>query len=186
MVLFTYDRNDGEDAGVDIAPPRQSMLQVFFHLVRFVAVLDSLVMIICQCIIFARDDGAWLEDILRIYVLFFCCLFISSELQLEDKIRCLPAVKSWVHRGFFYTFLAVIAYQESTTLQLSSNGEIPATTIVFALQHASWIMYGLGTLYSVMGFFCVRKLRDRLQRNYDQEVGDRERLRQHLQERDIV
>ena len=109
---FNFRRGpSGGDGPSDFAPPRQSILQVFFHVVRIVAVMDSLLMTLCQCIVFARDDSAWLQGVLRVYVILFCFLFISSELQLEDKIGCIPAARNWMSRGFLYSFIAVIGYE---------------------------------------------------------------------------
>lgn len=181
------EEGGGDTNGLLVAPPRPSIFQVFLHVVRFIAILDSLVVILCQGVILVTLENTWVTG--PVYMILFCGLFVSSELQLEERIRCLPAIRSWIHRGFFYTFIAVLGYQQSTTLPLSSAKDNAKKTTpwiaVAVLQQASGIMYGLGVLYGVLGFFCVQHLRDRLQKNYDQERDDRERLRQHLRDRTI-
>jgi hypothetical protein len=95
-----------------------SVLRIFFGMVRFTAILNSLVTILCQLIVLDGGDAAWLQSILRVYVVLFCLLFISSELQLEDYIFCLPACRSWFSRGALYTFISVICFEGELLWQL--------------------------------------------------------------------
>lgn len=96
--------------------PRKSIPQMAFIFISIVAIINSLVMILCQILVMINFRDVWLEDVLRVYVIALCLVFVSSELQLEERLPILPAMKHWIVRGFFYTFVAVIGYEGTSSV----------------------------------------------------------------------
>ncbi|EEC49571.1 predicted protein [Phaeodactylum tricornutum CCAP 1055/1] len=151
-------------SGEDLNP--QSLGYKIFTVISTVAIIVAVLEILAQSITFAIHGGVFVQHILRFYILFFCILFICAELQLQTVTSYVPFLKSWIYRGFLYTFVGVIGVEESYATLAQTYPEIPGVKEQAAslfLKIVSITMLSFGVLYMAMSILCLHGVFDKMQ-----------------------
>jgi hypothetical protein len=112
---------------------------------------------------------------LKVYISLFCITFVLVESNLPIPfIRTSELLQAFISRGFIYSFLGLICVEEAYSERVRdivSHGkeEFYVGWLAIFMQISSWFMLGVGTLYMLLGVFCLRGFRDRLQREEEEE-----------------
>lgn len=171
--------------------PRQNPCLWIFHLLQGVAVVSALCLLITQAIPIALavatsypDEMNFLGLALKVYISLFCILFVLVEANVNFPfIRTSPLLQTFLSRGFIYSFLGLICVEEAYSERvkdLVSHGKdaFHVGWLAIFMQISSWFMLGVGTMYMLLGVFCLKGLRDRMhQREHDNWKKYREDLR---------
>ena len=100
---------------------------------------------------------------MRVYGLVFCAGIVFVEMEWVKALREIALVQNWISRGLFYIFVGLLAYEE----QYEANTHRWQSTAVFTyIETAASVMCWMGVTYSVMGIFCLKKIRDRKMARY--------------------
>jgi hypothetical protein len=137
------------------------------------AVLVSAAMLCAQIAAFSLWKSISIEDLLRVYIIAFCGMFILAELKVDAFLRFLPSFNNWVYRGFLYSFVGVIGAEMSRAMLAS----IPPNSLSVLQRGASlmltvtsYSMAIVGALYMLMGICCLHGVWERIKAGYDREI----------------
>lgn len=156
-------------------PPRSCVYSLFV-LFSGLAVLVTGMMILSQVLNLALSRGAFIQDILRVYVLILCILFLLSELQFERFLKLVPPLRNWIYRGFLYSLVGIIGVEESVAALAEQYPKVPRFEEEMAslfLKVTSYCMFGIGVLYMAMGILCLKSVWEKLKNSYDEQVKNR-------------
>ena len=183
--------------------PRQNPCLCIFHLLQGLAALASLCLFISQLLPLLwhststaagttdNNKVGILSAILKVYIAVICLAFILVEVDLPvPVIRNSTLLNAFWSRGFIYSFIGLVctteAYSERVDdlLTHSSQRFYIGWGPVF-MQVASWLMFGIGCVYMVLGVCCLRGLRDKMkQKEKDAWKQYRQELRAWKQQRE--
>lgn len=153
--------------------PRTSLLYKLFMVISATATLTSSLILVSQVASLIVLQGLFIQHVLRIYLIVFSLMFILAELQVQFFLDRATYFKNWFHRGFLYTFVAVISMEESKAALGQAYPKYPnSVELVLSnlLMVASVAMFSLGLLYMVMGIFCLRGVWEDLQNKYRRQA----------------
>lgn len=161
-------------------PPRRNLCHMIFVFISLVAVVSSSCMALSQVLTIAVCEVTRLQLLLRVYIFVFCLIFILTELEVE-VMKNVPTFKNWILRGFVYSFIGVVGVEESYSVSISGtelerpihvtvSGQISS---LFILTSSLAIVF-VGFVYFIMGILCLRKLRDKLRKEYDAKFSNAE------------
>lgn len=124
-----------------------------------------------------------------VYVALFCMIFILVECDAPVPfIRNSPLLQTYLSRGFVYSFLGLIclqeAYSERVKEMVSAHAdEFHVAWASLFMQLSSWLIFGCGVGYMLMGVCCLKNLRDKLRekdkknwKRYRREMKEWKRL----------
>lgn len=153
--------------------PRKSIASKIFRLISSVAVLFTGLMLLAQIVTFAILGGKLIQTVLRAYLILFCVIFILVELEFEWVVNNVTPLKSWLNRGFLYSFVGVVGMEESFAALAEQYPKVPGVKEQFAsifLKISSSGLFSVGILYVLMGVLCLKSLHDRLERRYHRQL----------------
>jgi hypothetical protein len=157
-------------------PPPRSCLYTVFVIFSALAVLVTGMMVLSQILnvaILKSTKGAIIQQILRVYVLVFCTMFILAELQFEQFLRLVPPMKNWIYRGFLYSFVGIIGIEESYAAlaeKYPNKPNIQEEMASLFLRITSYAMFIIGFLYIAMGLLCLKGVWEKLKDSYNEQV----------------
>jgi len=144
-----------------------------FSVIEALAILVSGLQILAQVVTFAILKGNFIQLLLRAYVVLFSVLFILAELRFDWFLKFAPSLKSWINRGFLYSFVGVIGVEESYASLAEQYPQMPSIkqqfTSVF-LKIASYGMIFIGIIYIVNGILCMKPVYERVRARYQDQV----------------
>jgi hypothetical protein len=157
-------------------PPPKSCLYTVFVIFSALAVLVTGMMVLSQILnvaILESTKGVIIQQILRVYVLVFCTMFILAELQFEQFLRLVPPMKNWIYRGFLYSFVGIIGIEESYAAlaeEYPNKPNIQEEMASLFLRITSYAMFAIGFLYIAMGLLCLKGVWEKLKDSYTEQV----------------
>lgn len=170
--------------------PRVNPCLWLFHLLQGVAVLTAFCLLATQLIPIVivlisnyHDPLGFLNLALKAYISLFCIVFIFVETGVPvPLVRDSPLLQSYISRGFIYSFLGLICVEESYSERVKDlvqhgKDEFHVGWVSIFMQISSWFMLGVGSLYMLMGIFCLKGMRDRM---HEKEREDWKIYRQEL------
>ena len=89
--------------------------------------------------------------LIRLYGIALGIGVILTEFELTEIVRTFILLQKWVTRGAIYIFIGLLAYEHTDT-------SLDASSLTY-INFSSLSLIGIGGLYSVMGIFCLKKLR---------------------------
>jgi hypothetical protein len=162
--------------------PSDKPILWLFHLLQGVAVIAALCLLMTQAIPITLKTSTnypvpitFLSLALKVYISLFCITFALVESNLPVPfIRTSELLQAFISRGFIYSFLGLICVEEAYSERVRdivSHGkdEFHVGWLAIFMQISSWFMLGVGALYMLLGVFCLRGLRDRMQREEQEE-----------------
>ena len=163
-----------EKTGRPREPTRHCVVRFFFTMQSF-GIITNLILLVSQIlpIIFvpvASADMSYLA--LKVYLCVFSIIFLLIEFDHPaiPFLRKASFLKTFASRGFLYTFLGLVCFDEANSEAAfealeDEDSEFAAHFQVswFALFNviAAWSLIGLGVLYFLMGIVCLQKIRNR-------------------------
>jgi hypothetical protein len=177
--------------------PNDRPILWLFHLLQGVAVIAALCLLVTQAIPIILSgftsyqvEITFLSLALKAYISLFCITFILVESNLPIPfLRTSELLQAFISRGFIYSFLGLICVEEAYSERVrdivsrdivnhsSRTDEFHIGWLSIFMQISSWFMLGVGAFYMLLGVFCLRGLRDRMQR---QENEDWKKYREDL------
>jgi len=156
--------------------------------VRYLAILASCMMLLMQIIpmMILGDESTWLQIAVRSYLAIFCISFVLTESRIPFLQRILSPHSNWILRGFLYSFIGLIGMEQDIALKVeeaalsprsSSASSIlgPGYGTLFAtlfMSITSWIMIGVGVLYTMLGLFCMQGWYGRMEKAHGEKVRE--------------
>jgi hypothetical protein len=160
--------------------PRDNPCLWLFHLLSGLTVIVSLCLLATQILpLFFSQEAANNHDVLslalRAYISLFCILFAVNEteaLPCCGWIRSNALLERFFSRGFLYSFMGLIAVQESDSERIASivtsqdnHQMFHVQWVAIFMQLSSWFMLAIGVVYMLMGVCCMKRLRDGMKLN---------------------
>ena len=179
-LMSVVDKNGNADRSeiheVYNLPPRSwgySLFVIFSSLCVLVTGMMVLAQVTNLAFLGNANKGGIIQDVLRVYTLLFCVMFILSELRFEQFLKLVPPLKNWFYRGFLYSFVGVIGVEESYAALAEEYPQIPGLkeqTASLFLKITSYAMFSIGILYMAMGLLCLKGVMEKLKNNYEEQV----------------
>ena len=114
---------------------------------------SGMTVIFSQIILILSEITVNLADaFIRVYGIVLATGVIMCEFELTETIRTFMILQNWMTRGLSYIFVGLLAYNH-TEISLHSSA---AAYVKFS----SLSLIILGSIYSMMGLFCMKKLKD--------------------------
>ena len=114
---------------------------------------SGMTVIFSQIILILSEITVNLADaFIRVYGIVLATGVIMCEFELTETIRTFTILQNWMTRGLSYIFVGLLAYNH-TEESLHSN-----TAAYVKFSSLSLII--LGSIYSMMGLFCMKRLKD--------------------------
>lgn len=115
----------------------------------------------------------------RSYLAIFCFSFILTEsrIPLLQKI----GIDNWILRGFIYSFIGLIGMEQDLAVKVEDIVAGTASVLgpdfgtLFAtlfMSITTWLMIGVGVLYTVLGMLCMQGWYERLDKEYREKVKE--------------
>mmetsp|Transcript_2130 Transcript_2130/g.3662 ORF Transcript_2130/g.3662 Transcript_2130/m.3662 type:complete len:360 (+) Transcript_2130:83-1162(+) len=184
--------------------PKKTIPHFLFDTVRYLAIIASVAMLILQFIpiILLNDKQhnnnnnniTGLQYFVRIYLLLFCTSFILLESRIPLLRKCsFPAHENWILRGFMYTFIGIIGMEQDVAIKVEDIATATGTANILGPDYGTllaslligittWIMVGVGVLYMVLGGMCLQQWYERLEKEYQNKVGEWKRKKKREKE----
>lgn len=155
--------------------PGQNACLWLFHLLEGVSITAALCLMITQILpvvlVRPKDIAARIgvtSMALRVYIAIFCILFVCTETQAPvPVVRNSQLLQTYISRGFLYSFLGLICVEEAYSERVKGivshvdDSFHIAWASVF-MEVSSWLMLATGALYTLLGVFCCKRVRDRM------------------------
>lgn len=151
-------------------PKREWPVKVFFF-IEVYALLTCTLLLISQLlpiIFIPLSEFSFGYFALKIYMCIFSIIFIIVEIDhpFFTFINRAVFLTTFATRGFMYTFFGFIcfeeAYSKKVSLKLEASSSIfEVSWYAIANRIAAFSLISLGTLYFLMGIFCLQKIRDK-------------------------
>jgi len=93
--------------------PRKSCLYKMFATFSLFSTIVSLLLLATEIATAFVIQAVFIQYVLRAYIVIFCILFVSAELQIQCFLTRCPAFANWFNRGFLYTLIGVVVMEES-------------------------------------------------------------------------
>ena len=164
-------------------------LHKFFLIVNGAAALSGINNIIAQFIAIVSPNNPIMDVILRVYMIALFVVVVMNELEFSSLIRESKVLTDWVSRGIFYTFLGILGvveydvgvnnyyrYRNNRSSYNTNSGYyqpmMPTKEdfVEWYLFLVSWIMFGVGVVYIVMGALCMQRKFINLKNEYDNNL----------------
>ena len=153
-------------------PPQNPCLWLF-HLLQGLATLTSLLLLVSQLLPLVLPGSKVthpdiLSSILKVYVSLICFAFMIVEAELPVPfVRDSTLLNAFWSRGFIYSFIGLVctteAYSERVDdLITHSSQRFYIGWVAIFMQVVSWMMFGIGGAYMLLGITCMRGLRDNM------------------------
>ena len=169
----TDDEIFHERTGRPNRPKRHCCVQMFFAIASY-AIASNLALLVSQILplFFVPIDSSDIGYVaLKVYICIFSIIFIVVELDHPSIpfFRKASFLKTFVSRGFLYTFFGLVCFEEADSEKAYKALEAKNTEAVgvfevawFALfnQIAAFSLIALGILYFLMGIFCLQRVRN--------------------------
>eukprot|EP00535_Pseudo-nitzschia_heimii_P003983 CAMPEP_0197180878 /NCGR_PEP_ID=MMETSP1423-20130617/5327_1 /TAXON_ID=476441 /ORGANISM="Pseudo-nitzschia heimii, Strain UNC1101" /LENGTH=315 /DNA_ID=CAMNT_0042631013 /DNA_START=76 /DNA_END=1020 /DNA_ORIENTATION=- len=163
-----------EKTGRPHKPSRHWIVRVFFTIQTF-GIITNLALLVSQIlpIVFVPVSSVDMSYVaLKIYLCAFSIIFLIVEFDHPSIpfLRKASFLKTFASRGFLYTFLGLVCFDEADSEAAfealeEQNSDFAAHFEVswFAVFNviAAWSLIGLGALYFLMGIVCLQKIRNR-------------------------
>ncbi|KAK1734200.1 hypothetical protein QTG54_015203 [Skeletonema marinoi] len=172
--------------------PQKTVPHFLFDIVRYLAIFASGAMLFMQIlpiVVLDKDEITGLQYFVRVYLIIFCASFILLESRIPLLRR--PAHDNWILRGFMYTFIGIIGMEQDVAIKVEDIASGTANilgpdygTLFASLSIAitTWIMVGVGVLYMILGTMCLQKWYERLEKEYQDKVGEWKRKKKREKE----
>ncbi|CAJ1941994.1 unnamed protein product [Cylindrotheca closterium] len=179
--ITTEDTATARTAGGTLEGPRKNIVLYVFHWIEAFAICCCVALMITQVfpLFFIPLDkinpGA---IVLKIYISIFCGVFILVEYDAAVPfLKDSQILQNYLSRGFVYSFLGVSALEEAYSERVQDTvghqkDEFHVAWLGVFMQVTAWLMFGVGLLYMVLGVCCMKRLRDKLQRDDRQKWKD--------------
>lgn len=170
--------------------PRQNPCLWLFHLLEGIAIVTDLCLFTTQILpLFlveniGKDIGI-LSLALKVYIAFFCILFISTEVNIPIPfIQYSQLLQSYLSRGILYSFVGLICVEESYSERVKdilahNKDSFHVGWPAIFMQLSSWFMLAVGLTYMLLGVCCLKRMRDRMKAK---EIEDWREYRKNLKE----
>lgn len=186
------DKELAQDA---LRRPHRTCCHRIFNLITFIAVVTLICLLLTQALpLFFVKGVSVLQYTLRCYVSIFCLIFILTELDAPlNFLRSSKSLQNWISRGFLYSFVGLIGAEESLAVRvqdvLQQHPEMGAgafqlnvSWLAVFIQVSSWVMVGVGGAYFLLGICCMKGVRDRTRRDYQERMNNYKMLKARLTE----
>jgi hypothetical protein len=163
-----------ERTGRPSKPTRHWIVRIFFTVETY-AIATNLTLLVSQAlplvsVPWAESDPGYLA--LKIYLCVFALLFLFVEIDHSSIpfLRKASFLKTFVSRGFLYSFFALVCFDEADSekaykaLEEKNKQEASIFRVSwYALinQIAAASLLALGLLYVLMGILCLQRVRNR-------------------------
>lgn len=158
----------------------------FFLVVSGAAGLSGINNIAAQFIAITFPNNPIMDVILRLYMIALFVVVVMNELEFTSFIRESKILTDWVTRGIFYTFLGILGvveydvgadnhYRYRNQSYNNKNGYynpmMPTKEdfVEWYLFLVSWIMFGVGVVYIVLGAMCMQRKFNALKNEYNNQ-----------------
>lgn len=139
---------------------------VFFNIYGTLAGLSSILLCVAQFIGFTIEDMP--EDInqvkqycIAIYLIVMCFLSLLNELEWCTFIFNSKILSFWISRGLLYAFMGFLSLY-----QLHEGSEKSPNQTTF-IQGISYVFFGIGVGYTIMGLLCLQVVYERIRSDYE-------------------
>lgn len=164
--------------------PQKSICHHLFDFVRYLAIIASSMMFTMQMIplVIVGGESTWLQIAVRFYLAIFCLSFVLTESRIPFLQKIVSPHNNWILRGFLYSFIGLIGMEQDLAVKVE---EIAAGTSSYILgpdygtlfaslfmSITTWIMIGVGVLYTVLGLLCMQRWYERLEKGHNEKVKE--------------
>ncbi len=158
--------------------PGRNCCHSFFVLIQMVAICCNLAMIAVQLVpIYFWKKMVLEQKVVRCYVAFFDLIFILAEIEIVYR-----GLNNWIAKGLMYSFVGVLALDQRVSM-IHYGFLNPKTSASFGdtwnelwttifIEATSWSMIGVGSLYFLMGVFCMKRLRNKYRAEYQKKLKE--------------
>lgn len=135
----------------------------FFRLIQFICGLLMFVIFLITFINVVSGfnpelEFSWYFLLFSLYGMVFSATILLVEFRLPKLFDELPALKNWAVRGFFYTFVGLMAIVGSLSVGISVTAtiDIDPQTLSLLIRAVGWTLMALGVLLIVGEITCCR------------------------------
>ncbi|KAG7365228.1 COPI associated protein [Nitzschia inconspicua] len=155
-------------------PSRPCCLNIFFF-VEACGILTCLCLLVSQTLPLVMVPLKEIEPVdmvLKVYISLFSLLFMIVEYDLNIPfVRQSVFLQTYASRGFLYSFLGLTCLEEAYSERVNdmlahSNEKFHVAWFALFLQVSAWSLCALGVVYFIMGLFCMKRVRDKLVKDY--------------------
>ncbi|EJK65646.1 hypothetical protein THAOC_13474 [Thalassiosira oceanica] len=176
-----------------IEGPQRSICHVTFNLIRIVAVVANFMMLAQQLLplVLLKEESTLLQNAVRAYMIIFCVSFIVLELRIPLLSRIAMPNSNWILKGFMYSFIGLIGMEQDLALKVEDiaagtssllNPDYGTMIATLFLTLTTWIMIGIGAVYTLMGLLCMQSWYENMEKKHRERV--REWKKKKKKERD--
>lgn len=168
-----FSKDTHQKYGPPDRPGRSCTVKVFSAISTF-ALITHLTLIVTQVVPMfwvPLDENDWSFTALKIYLCIFAVIFMIVEVDHPrlPLFRNASFLTTFVTRGFFYTFLGLICFENAYSQKAHEMIYVNVQNFKmfdvswFALGNiiVAWLYISLGILYFLMGILCLQRLRNR-------------------------
>lgn len=148
----------------------------FFNFISLVVILAAINMAVGQFVGMKFETVGPIQYVLRIYVIVLCLLVILVELEWTRFARESFILRMWITRGLFYAFIGILGLEENDTS--TKKGSSHTSISLNYIKAVAWVMVVCGTLYFLMGAFCLQIYYNRMRKDYEERLEHARHVRQ--------
>jgi hypothetical protein len=154
-------------------PPQNPCLWLF-HMLEGIAIATDICLFATQILplfLVHNIDIGVLSLALKVYIAFFCILFVSTEVNIPIPfIQSSQLLQSYLSRGILYSFVGLICVEESYSERVKdilahNKDSFHVGWPAIFMQLSSWFMLAVGLTYMLLGICCLKGMRDRMKAN---------------------
>lgn len=152
---------------------------------RHLAIIASFMMFAMQIVplVILGHESTWLQIAVRSYLAIFCLSFILTESRIPFLQKIASPHNNWVLRGFFYSFIGLIGMEQDLAVKVEDIAAGTGTSSVLGPDYGTlfatlfmsittWIMIGVGIIYTILGLLCMQGRYERLEKGYREKVKE--------------
>lgn len=127
-----------------------------------------------QLIGIAYEADGPIQYVLRIYVVALCFLIILNELEWTTWTKDSTLLRFWPTRGCVYIFVGVLGLEENDASPVRAGGiagEVGRRAATQYILVVAWMMIVMGTLYTILGFFCGQIVLNKMREDFERRTG---------------
>jgi hypothetical protein len=160
--------------------PSRKLLHSCMIVVSIVTCIAAALMLIGQVIgLFIFRSYGPIQYVFHFNVFLLCILVVLVEMEFTPVGRQSFIFSYWVTRGLSYEFIGVLGLEENDTADWTN----PSDVVENFVKVVAWFMVGCGSIYFVLGLFCIQIIYTRERTNYDERMLRAKQLRESAQAR---
>jgi hypothetical protein len=143
--------------------PSRRLLHKMIVLLSIITCVAAALMLVGQIMgLFIFRSYGPIQYVLHFYVFLLCIMVVLVECELTPIGRQSFIFSYWLTRGLSYSFIGVLGLEENDTADWTN----PSDLIENFVKIVAWVMIGIGTIYFVLGLFCIQIIYTKERKDY--------------------